>query len=107
GLLQVAPLDDAGQPGDWRTVLDVAELREREGIPFELQAYELDNACPAPDYDRCLLRLSPAGGDEVEVREFDITRNAFVEDGFRVPKSRAFAHWLDADTVLVMHTLDG
>jgi len=107
GLLQVAPLDDAGQPGDWRTVLDVAELREREGIPFELQAYELDNACLAPDYDRCLLRLSPAGGDEVEVREFDITRNAFVEDGFRVPKSRAFAHWLDTDTVLVMHTLDG
>ncbi|TWT20594.1 prolyl oligopeptidase family serine peptidase [Luteimonas wenzhouensis] len=107
GLLQVATLDDAGRPGDWRTVLDVAELREREGIPFELQAYELDSACRAPDYGRCLLRLSPAGGDEVELREFDLARGSFVEDGFRVPKSRAFAHWLDADTVLVMHTLDG
>src|SRR5690606_21242524 len=107
GLLQAAALDAGGQPGEWRTVLDVAELREREGVPFELQAYDLGSACLAPGYSRCLLRLSPAGGDEVELREFDLEQAGFVDGGFRVPKSRAFAHWLDADTVLVMHALDG
>lgn len=104
GLLQVADRSDSRQ-GTWRTVLDVAALREREGVPFELQAYDLDGSCLAPAYARCLLRLSPANGDEVELREFDLAEGRFVEDGFRVPKSRAFANWLDADTLMVMHAI--
>lgn len=107
GLLQWAQLLDDGTPGTWNTVLDVAALREAEGVPFELQAYDLSSACVAPDYRRCLLRLSPGGGDEVEIREFDLEAAAFVKDGFRVPRSRAFAEWMGPDLVLVEHTSGG
>jgi len=104
GLLQTAPRNAQGVPGEWKTVLDVAALREREGVPFELHAYELDSACLAPEYTRCLLSLSPGGGDEVEIREFDLTSGDFVADGFRIPRSRAFARWMGPDQLLVEHT---
>ncbi|MFC4314164.1 prolyl oligopeptidase family serine peptidase [Steroidobacter flavus] len=105
GLLQTAPRDAKGGAGTWKTVLNVAALREREGIPFELQAYQLGSSCLAPQYARCLLRLSPGGGDEVEIREFDLSKGDFVTGGFRVGKSRAFAEWMSADQLLVGHTL--
>lgn len=105
GLLQTAPRAADGKAGAWSTVLDVAELRKREGIPFELQTYNLGTDCLAPDYERCLLRLSPGGGDEVEIREFDLGKGAFVADGFKVGKSRAFVEWMGRDQVLVAHTL--
>lgn len=105
GLLQTAPRNADGAPGTWSTVLDVADLRKREGVPFELQTFDLGSACLAPLYERCLLRLSPGGGDEVEIREFDLSKNEFVSGGFRVGKSRAFAAWMGPDTILVGHTL--
>lgn len=106
GLLQTAQRDETGVPGQWRTVLDVAELRKREGVPFELQMYSIGSACLAPAYTRCLLRLSPAGGDEVEIREFDLSTASFVDGGFKVARSRAFAEWLGPDKLLVAHTLN-
>lgn len=105
GLLQTAPRVKDGQATGWKTVLDVAQLREREGVAFELQTFTLASSCLAPEYVRCLLRLSPAGGDEVEIREFDLARGAFVDGGFKVDKSRAFAEWMGPDTLLVAHTL--
>ncbi|WP_296246416.1 prolyl oligopeptidase family serine peptidase [uncultured Stenotrophomonas sp.] len=107
GLLQVAARDAAGNAVDWTTALDVAALRKKEGVPYELQAYSLSDACLAPAYTRCLLRLSPGGGDEVEIREFDLVGAAFVDNGFKVPKSRAFANWLSADRILVAYTGGG
>lgn len=105
GLLQTAPRNAKGVAGAWRTVLDVAALRKREGIPFELQMFDFSSGCLEPEYVRCLLRLSPGGGDEVEIREFDLAKGEFVTDGFRVGKSRAFAKWISAGEVLVGHTL--
>jgi len=107
GLLQRAERDADGLPGPWRTVLDVGRLRQDEGTPFELQAYDLSSACLAPAFSRCLLRLSPGGGDEVEIREFDLDAARFVDDGFRTPRSRAFAEWMGPDQVLVEHTAAG
>jgi prolyl oligopeptidase len=105
GQLQTAPRDAKGTATGWKTVLDVAGLREREGIPFELQVYTFGSSCLAPEYARCLLRLSPGGGDEVEIREFDIAKGEFVAGGFKVGKSRAFAEWMGPDKLLVAHTL--
>jgi prolyl oligopeptidase len=107
GLLQVAQRDRAGLPGPWKTVLDVAQLREQEGAPLELQAYDFSSTCLAPEFSRCLLRLSPGGGDEVEIREFDLDQAKFVEGGFRTPKARAFAEWLTPDQIMVEHTAEG
>ena len=101
GLLQVAKLGASGVPGTWRTVLDVAALREREGTPYELQDYSLSGACLPPSYGRCLLNLSPAGGDEAEIREFDLDRGQFVPNGFRMPKARSSAEWLNKDLLMI------
>jgi len=107
GLLQTAGRTAEGAPlPDWTTVLDVARLREEEGIAFELQAFDLGGSCLA-ETARCLLRLSPGGGDEVEIREFDLAQKRFVADGFRVPRSRAFAQWMGRDALLVETTADG
>ena len=101
GLLQLANLGPSGLPQRWRTVLDVAGLRQREGVPYELEDYGIDGACLPPSYSRCLLRLSPGGGDEVEIREFDLDRGQFVPNGFRMPKGRNFAEWLNEDLLMI------
>jgi prolyl oligopeptidase PreP (S9A serine peptidase family) len=48
-----------------------------------------------------LLRLSPGGRDEVEIREFDLKRGQFVPNGFRMPKARNWAEWLNKDLLMI------
>lgn len=105
GLLQVADRLTTGGLGAWRTVLDVGALRKAEGKPYELQWSLVKDECLPPTYDKCMLRLSPGGGDEAELREFNLGTGQFVEGGFRTPASRAFAVWLDDDHLLIAHTL--
>ena len=52
----------------WQTVLDIDALSDQEG-----QSWTLKGAvCLKPDYELCLMYLSPGGGDAVEIREFDM-----------------------------------
>jgi len=104
GVLQVAERSPTGI-GPWRTVLDVGALRKAEGKPYELQWSSARDSCLPPAYDRCVLRLSPAGSDEVELREFDLSTGQFVEGGFRTPASRTFAVWMDKDRLAICHVL--
>lgn len=103
GLLQVAPRAKSGL-GEWSTILDVAAYGKQHGKDFTL--YWSTDSCLAPTYDRCLLDLHEAGGDESEIHEFDLTTGKVVKNGFNLPKARNFAVWLDADTVLVAHAGD-
>lgn len=105
GVLQVAQRDANGVPGAWRTVLDVDALRAKEGKPYELQWYQAQDLCLPPQFDRCLLRLSGGGSDEVELREFDLATGQFVTNGFAAPQARFATAWIDQDHVLVSHTL--
>jgi prolyl oligopeptidase len=107
GQLQIADSSAGDGIGQWRTVLDVEVLRKSESKPWELQWSSAAESCLPPEFTRCLLRMSPGGGDEVELREFDLAKGNFVADGFNVPLSRAFAVWLSKDHVLVAHTLFG
>ena len=107
GELQVAERDAGGAPQAWRTVFDVGALRERSGIPYVLQAWDLESAFLPPDFGRGLLHLSHGGGDEAETREFDLDRGEFVEGGFYVPKSLARIQWLNRDLLLVGQTFTG
>ncbi|MFM7848696.1 MAG: prolyl oligopeptidase family serine peptidase [Rubrivivax sp.] len=102
GLLQTAARQANGL-GPWRTMLDVGALGRQAGKDFELHWQA--SACLAPSRTRCLLSLHEAGGDESELREFDLATGRFVEGGFRVAKSRSMAVWVDADTLLLGHTL--
>jgi len=103
GVLSVGTRGDDGIATDWREVLDVDALRKAEGSAYELHFGGAPNCAP-PEYTRCILSLSPEGGDEVELREFDLTTGAFVQGGFRTPASRAFAAWLDRDRLLIEHS---
>jgi prolyl oligopeptidase len=102
GLLQCAALLPSGL-GPWRTLLDVGALGRQEGKDFVLNWRTA--ACLAPEFARCLLSLNEAGGDESELREFDLATGRFVEGGFALARSRTMATWVDADTLLLGHTL--
>lgn len=81
----------------WETVLDVDALAKREGKPWAFGGAVWQRS----DERRCLIRLSPGGGDAVEIREFDADTLAFVEDGFSLPAAKSRIAWRDANTLFV------
>ncbi len=98
GIWRTAMIDDvlAGTPM-WETVLDLDALAEAEGKDWVWQGA----TCLAPDYDRCLVRISDGGSDAGVVREFDMSARAFVDGGFQLPEAKHDVTWIDADTLLV------
>ncbi len=81
----------------WETVLDVDALGAREGKPWAFGGATWRR----PDEKRCLIKLSPGGGDAGEYREFDVEQLAFVRDGFHLPSAKSYVNWRDADTLYV------
>lgn len=82
---------------DWETVLDVDKLGKKEGHEWVWKGAQ----CLQPDYQRCLISLSPHGGDAVVVREFDIPDKSFVEDGFRLSEAKTDVDWIDKSHIYV------
>ncbi|WP_084169023.1 prolyl oligopeptidase family serine peptidase [Hellea balneolensis] len=81
---------------DWETVLDYDKLAKDEGKNWVYKG----NDCLAPDYNKCLIRLSDGGKDAVVVREFDVASKSFVKGGFETPESKGGLSWVDEDTVI-------
>jgi prolyl oligopeptidase len=81
----------------WETVLDLDALAKTEGRPWAFGGA----VWLPPENRRCLIRLAPAGGDAVEVREFDVEKKAFVTDGFFLPTAKSRVAWRDANTLYV------
>ena len=98
GLWRVSPLTAyvAGKP-QWRTLIDVDALGKAEGKSWVWHGAN----CLPPENRRCLVSLSPGGGDADVVREFDLPSGQFVDGGFAVPLSKNSATWLDQDNLLV------
>ena len=92
----------SGKP-QWRTLIDVDALGKAEGKSWVWHGAD----CLAPDYRRCLVSLSPGGGDADVVREFDLQTGQFVVGGFEVPLSKNSAGWVDKDTILVGRAVGG
>ena len=82
---------------EWDVIIDVDALNSAEGENWVWHGAE----CLPPTYERCLVSLSRGGADADVVREFDIGRRAFVEDGFTLPESKGSAGWIDIDTLYV------
>lgn len=99
GLWRISPLDAyrAGRPA-WRVLIDVDALGRTEGQSWVWHGAD----CLAPAYNRCLVSLSPGGGDADVVREFDIAAGGFVEGGFALPEAKSNVAWIDADRLLVV-----
>ncbi|MDH3427896.1 MAG: S9 family peptidase, partial [Gemmatimonadota bacterium] len=85
-----------GEP-TWETVLDIDALASAEDVPWAYGGM----TCLPPEERLCLVRLSRGGADAVEMREFDLGRAAFIEDGFFLPEAKGGATWVDEHSLLV------
>ncbi|MGB3270170.1 MAG: prolyl oligopeptidase family serine peptidase [Rhodanobacter sp.] len=81
----------------WEVLLDIDALNKAEGKRWVFKGVQ----CLKPRFERCLVSLSPDGGDAVAVREFSIPHKAFVKDGFELPVAKSDVGWIDEDTVYV------
>ncbi len=79
---------------NWETLLDLDKLDADEHAQFVWEGAD----CV---HDRCLIKLSPGGGDAAIVREFDLKTKAFVAGGFTLPLAKLTAAFADANGVLV------
>lgn len=81
----------------WQTVLDIDALSAQENAKWVFSGM----SCVPPNYERCLIFLSPGGGDAVEMREFNATTLEFVKDGFQLPVAKMRVTWRDQDHLFV------
>ncbi|HEX5307092.1 MAG TPA: prolyl oligopeptidase family serine peptidase [Dyella sp.] len=81
----------------WEVVLDVDALNQAEGKRWVFKGVQ----CLKPAYEKCLISLSPDGGDAVAVREFDLVQTRFVTGGFELPVAKSEVDWVDQDTLYV------
>jgi prolyl oligopeptidase len=98
GLWRRTTLDEyrKSEPA-WETVIDLDALSATDGKRWVWHGAQ----CLKPANRRCLVALSPGGGDADVVREFDLADKAFVEDGFLVPEAKSETAWIDADHIYV------
>jgi prolyl oligopeptidase len=81
----------------WDVILDLDALATAENEDWIWGGA----ATLPPEHRLALLQLSRGGSDAVVLREFDMTKRAFVEGGFRLTEAKGSAQWLDADTMLL------
>ncbi|HUP46230.1 MAG TPA: prolyl oligopeptidase family serine peptidase [Thermoanaerobaculia bacterium] len=98
GLYRRTTLEQLRTPSpQWTTVLDIDELSRTEGKPWVFKWLD----CLGPEERRCLVGLSPGGGDAVEVRELDTETLRFIENGFFLPVAKSQVEWIDENTIFV------
>jgi prolyl oligopeptidase len=81
---------------DWETLIDFDMLAREEGTNWVF----FGSSC-TDDGVRCLIYLSPDGGDAVEIREWDVATKSFVKDGFFSPVSMSGMGWAGNDAVII------
>jgi prolyl oligopeptidase len=81
----------------WETVLDIDALAKKENANWIWKGAN----CLDPEETLCLVSLSDGGKDAVVVREFDVGKKAFVDNGFKLPEGKHSISWLDNDTLLI------
>ncbi len=81
----------------WTTVLDLDAVSASEKANWVWHGAQ----CAWPAETRCLMALSNGGEDADTVREFDLTKSAFVDGGFNLPRSKQNVAWENGNTILV------
>ncbi len=81
----------------WTTVLDLDQLAKTEHANWVWEGAD----CALPQETHCLIHLSDGGEDARTIREFDLTTDQFIKDGFVLPREKQEVAWEDNDTVLV------
>ena len=98
GIWRVSPLAAfaAGKP-EWRTLLDIDAMSKADNKKWVFKGAD----CLSPAYVDCMVSLSNGGGDAVEVREFDLTKAAFIPGGFFLPTAKSQLSWAGPDVLFV------
>jgi prolyl oligopeptidase len=96
GIWRRTTIADYAKPEpNWDTLLDVDKLDAAENTQWVWQGADC-----APKSTRCLIQLSPGGGDAATIREFDRKTKSFIRGGFTLPVAKLQAAYVDADHVL-------
>ncbi len=85
---------NSGHP-HWETLLDIDALDARTGKNWVWKGADCTKA-----FDRCLISLSPGGGDAIVIREFDPKTKTFLKNGFDLPVAKSTAAYVNKDTIL-------
>ncbi len=105
GTWRVMRIGHGGTASAWHAVLSLDELAAREGARWQFRADWLNPVCDVSLGSRCLVSISPDGGDRTVLREFDLATRRFVppaEGGFAIPvAARTVVRWVDRDTVML------
>jgi prolyl oligopeptidase len=88
--------DYASKSPHWQTLLDVDRLDAERHKDWVWKGADC-----TPAFDRCLVKLSPGGGDAAEVREYDPRTRRFLENGCELAVAKSEAAYLEPDSVLV------
>ncbi|WP_054952749.1 prolyl oligopeptidase family serine peptidase [Flaviflexus massiliensis] len=97
GLWRRTLLEDYLTTPQWETLLDIDQLGKDENESWVFGGAQLRR----PDFTRALISLKPGGTDANVVREFDVEKKEFVEDGFYSPASKGSLQWTTDDSVLI------
>jgi prolyl oligopeptidase len=96
GLWRRAPLAEYRKADPkWEVLLDVDKLDADQH-----KDWVFEGARCTPSDARCLVQLSPGGGDASEVREFDPKTHQLLADGFTLPAAKSNAIYVDENTIL-------
>ena len=98
GIWRRSPKADyiAGNP-KWEILMDIDAMSEADGVKWVYKGA----AGLYPKYDRFLVSLSNGGGDAVVIKEFDVNKKAFVENGFTVEEAKGGVSYIDENTVII------
>lgn len=86
---------------NWEVLIDFDQYAVVHGNDWHFAGARLLRPAAGEDYRRALIRLSPDGGDQVAVREFDLQTLEFVSSGFELPVGKTVVSWENEDTLLV------
>ena len=95
---------DGHATSQWQDALSLDDLARAEGVRWQFRPHWLNPICDAALGSRCLVSLSPDGGDRTVLREFDLATRRFVPaaEGFEIPvAARTVVAWVDHDTVML------
>ena len=96
GLWRRVPMAEYRKPDPkWEILLDVDRLDADQHKDWVFQGADC-----TPSFARCLVRLSPGGGDAVEQREMDPKTHQLLADGFTLPAAKGSANYVDENTIL-------
>jgi prolyl oligopeptidase len=82
---------------NWEVVLDLDALGKEEKENWVWKGAQVLR----PEFKLALISLSRGGADASVVREFDISTNSFVKDGYQLPEAKSRIGWRASDSVFV------